>query len=145
MANEPQNYQNHTLFPTPFVAVTVLCVVTIALLVVGLLLGGDMGAGLQTGATVVLAIAVAALAAKDRFGDLCLQDRIICLEMQVRLTRLGLESHFAKLSLAQLVALRFASDTELPGLVGKVIAENITAGKEIKKLVKDWQADYKRV
>lgn len=145
MANEPQNYQNHTLFPTPFVAITVLCVITIALLVVGLLLRGDMGVGLQTGATVVLAIAVAALAAKDRFGDLCLQDRIIRLEMQVRLTRLGLESHFAKLSLAQLVALRFASDTELPGLVGKVIAENITAGKEIKKLVKDWQADYKRV
>jgi hypothetical protein len=49
------------------------------------------------------------------------------------------------LSISQLVALRFASDAELPALVEKVLNENLTSSSEIKKLVSDWQGDYHRV
>lgn len=145
MANESQNLQNHTNTPTPLIGVTVLVLVTLALVGVGLVLGGDLGHGVQAGATVVLAVAVGVLAAKDRFSDLCLQDRIIRLEMQVRLAKLGLDAQGPQLALNQLISLRFASDAELPALLDKVLREKITSSKEIKKLIKDWQADYKRI
>ena len=61
---------------------------------------------------IVLALAVGFLAYKDRMSDLCLQDRIIRLEMQVRLHKLGLGEQADKLSLRQLISLRFASDAE---------------------------------
>src|SRR5262245_56637846 len=55
------------------------------------------------------------------------QDRIIRLEMQIRLARLGLAPEFDRLSMHQLVALRFASDVELPMLLQRAITENLTA------------------
>jgi hypothetical protein len=44
----------------------------------------------------------------------------------------------------QLVALRFASDAELPGLAGKVLAENLQDRKTIKQMIQNWQADELR-
>jgi hypothetical protein len=41
--------------------------------------------------------------------------------------------------------LRFASDAELPELVRIVIEKNITDEDAIKRMVKDWQADFQRV
>ena len=44
----------------------------------------------------------------------------------------------------QLVALRFASDAEMAELVRDVLAGKLTASKEIKLRVKNWQADWLR-
>jgi len=44
----------------------------------------------------------------------------------------------------QIVALRFASDAELPGLVTRTLAGEFATAKEIKKAIKDWQADFAR-
>jgi hypothetical protein len=77
-----------------------------------------------------------------------MQDRIIRLEMRLRLERLlppEQRADIAKLSLGQLVALRFASDAELPALAKDVVANRIEDRKEIKRRVKDWQADWLRV
>jgi hypothetical protein len=43
-----------------------------------------------------------------------------------------------------LVALRFASDAELPVLARKVLDEKLVQRKVIKQLVKNWRADYLR-
>ena len=48
------------------------------------------------------------------------------------------------LPIGQLVALRFASDAELPGLVNEVLSGHLTSGKDIKQSVKDWQGDFLR-
>jgi hypothetical protein len=50
-----------------------------------------------------------------------------------------------KLSVDQVVALRFASDEELPNLFRKVLEENIGNRKQIKQMIKTWTGDYLRV
>ena len=45
----------------------------------------------------------------------------------------------------QLIALRFASDDELPTLARKVLDENIVDQKPIKEAIKTWRPDYQRV
>ena len=89
------------------------------------------------GGVVVLGVSL------TRTFALRLQNRIIRLEMQVRLARLGRAADFDRLSLRQLIALRFASDAEMPALIDRAIAEKLD-GKQIKQAVKDWQGDYLR-
>jgi hypothetical protein len=56
----------------------------------------------------------------------------------------GAKEKIAKLSCGQLVALRFASDAELPALVDRTMTGEFKAKKEIKQQIKDWQADWLR-
>jgi hypothetical protein len=82
-----------------------------------------------------------------RVQVLTVQDRVIRLEMRLRLRGVlppDLHPQINSLSPKQLVALRFAGDAELPGLVREVLAGTITTQKEIKSRVRDWQADYLR-
>jgi hypothetical protein len=72
-----------------------------------------------------------------------LQDRIIRLEMRVRLARLGREPELDRLRVKQIVALRFASDAELPALIDRAVAEKLSPD-QIKRAVKNWQADHLR-
>lgn len=90
-----------------------------------------------------LTLAVMALVAVSRVYIVRLQDRIIMLEMRTRLARLGREADYARLSKRQLIALRFASDAELPALMRRAIDEGLTA-PQIKEAIRDWQADHAR-
>ncbi len=75
------------------------------------------------------------------------QDRVIRLEMHLRLARLlpaDLQARILELTPKQLVALRFACDAELPALVRDVLAGKCGSQKEIKLQVKSWQADRLR-
>jgi len=92
----------------------------------------------------LMSIAVVATVLMVRGYALKLQDRIIRVEMQSRLARLGLDGRLAQLTRKQIVALRFASDAELPVLVERAIAEKLEPD-QIKKAVTDWQGDYLRV
>jgi hypothetical protein len=87
-------------------------------------------------------VAVVAVYTVRQF-TLRLQDRIIRLEMQTRLARLGREADLARLSLQQIIALRFASDAELPALLQRAAAEKMTAD-QIKRAVTTWQPDHMR-
>lgn len=76
------------------------------------------------------------------------QDRVIRLEMRVRLERvLGASRRLdiARLSSRQLIALRFASDAELPALVDETLAGKLATSDDIKRRIRDWQADWMRV
>jgi len=82
-----------------------------------------------------------------RTFPLTVQDRLIRLEMRLRLERLlpaDLKSRIPELTVSQLIALRFASDAELPGLVREVLDQKLTRAKDIKQKVRDWQADHLR-
>jgi hypothetical protein len=82
-----------------------------------------------------------------RLNPLRAQDRVIRLEERLRLQALmsaELSSRINDLTESQLIALRFASDNELPGLVAKVMAEKMQS-KDIKKAIVTWRADNFRV
>jgi len=71
------------------------------------------------------------------------QDRVIRLEMRVRLTRLGLERELDQLEHRQLIALRFASDSEIAALARRAIGEKLPPD-QIKRAIQQWQGDYFR-
>ena len=82
-----------------------------------------------------------------RVFALTVQDRVIRLEMRLRLGQVlpaDLQSRMKDLTVDQFVALRFAGDEELPDLVRKVLTDNLTDRKTIKRMVKNWQADFLR-
>lgn len=96
---------------------------------------------------VVLAVGLFALTFAARLMVLRVQDRLIRLEMRLRLRELlpaTMHADILKLAPRQLVALRFASDAELPGLVARVLSGELTEQKPIKNAIKDWQADWFR-
>jgi hypothetical protein len=75
-----------------------------------------------------------------------LQDRIIKLEMKVRCATLltpAQQAAYSQLSTAQVVALRFASDEELPPLLDRAARENLDAD-QIKRAIQNWVPDWDR-
>jgi hypothetical protein len=95
----------------------------------------------------LMSIAFLLLFGSVRGQILTVQDRVIRLEMQLRLARVlpaDVQAQSSQLTVKQLIALRFASDAELPALVRDVLAGKLAATKDIKMQVKDWQADHQR-
>ena len=95
----------------------------------------------------VVAAALLTLGFLSRIQALTVQDRLIRLEMRLKLRQLlppDLQPRINDLTHRQLVALRFAGDSELPDLVRDVLAGKLTTSKEIKMRVKNWQADWLR-
>lgn len=90
-----------------------------------------------------LSLGVATLVLISRAYTVRLQDRIIRLEMLGRVSRIGRERDFERLTLKQLAALRFASDAELAALLDRTIAEDLSPDL-IKRAVTDWRPDLYR-
>jgi len=96
---------------------------------------------------VVVAVAAVVAVLKIRNYSLKAQDRIIRLEERLRLERLlpaELRPRIPEFTTGQLIALRFASDGELPGLASRVLDEGIRGRRQIKQLIKDWRSDEVR-
>jgi hypothetical protein len=96
----------------------------------------------------VVSLALATLAGLVRINPLKAQDRIIRLEEQLRYRQLlpaDLAQRTTALTTGQIIALRFASDEELAGLVQQVLEGKLTKPAEIKRAIKNWRGDTLRV
>ncbi|HVG06606.1 MAG TPA: DUF6526 family protein [Thermoanaerobaculia bacterium] len=96
---------------------------------------------------VLVAGALAGLAYYARMFPLAVQDRVIRNEMHARLEAVlppDLRSRIGELRRGQIVALRFASDEELPELTRQILDGKLTKGDEIKRAVRNWRADHLR-
>jgi predicted lysophospholipase L1 biosynthesis ABC-type transport system permease subunit len=134
-----QTYETHVHQPRVWSIGWLLAVVAFVLL----LWVAIRDVSLLTVSLVMLAAAVVIGVTVTRTFALRLQDRVIRVEMQTRLLRLGREGDLARVSLRQLIALRFASDAELPALIDRAQAERLTPD-QIKRAIRDWQGDYLR-
>jgi hypothetical protein len=95
----------------------------------------------------LLALALLVMFFALRTFPIVVQDRLIRLEMRLRLAETlpsDSRQRIDELTTRQLIALRFASNGELPELVRKVLDERIENGEAIKRLIQHWQADYLR-
>ena len=104
--------------------------------------------GADTAYAMVGALALFGAIAFARLSPLKAQDRIIRLEERLRLARIlpaDLQPRIEELRPAHLIAIRFASDAEVPTLVRAALANPALTGKEIKSQIKEWRADRFRV
>ena len=143
----PQTFKNHTrfdpllhFFVIPILFINLIVTITVAVqqrnhpLFLHLWL-------------VVMALALLGLAAVARSSALRAQNRVIRLEERLRLGTLISppdSAHIHELTTRQLVALRFASDAELPDLVHKTLTQRLEP-KAIKQSIVTWRPDHERV
>jgi Family of unknown function (DUF6526) len=140
----PQNFSNHSRLDPPF---HFFVLPVFALTVIITLVHLVMHPGLHSLWVVLFALAAATAVVRIRIYALKVQDRIIRLEERLRLAIVlekPLRAHIGEFSESQLVALRFASDAELPALAGRALAEKLS-NKDIKKAISQWRPDYWRV
>jgi hypothetical protein len=144
MADQSQTYKNHVRWFAP-----------LHFFVLPVLLANALNAirhvwqnpALSTGFALVVAVAIFALGVLSRVMAVTVQDRVIRLEMRLRLREClpaDLRNRINDLTPTQLVALRFASDAELAEMVRDVLAGKLSSQREIKMRVKDWQGDFLR-
>jgi Family of unknown function (DUF6526) len=140
----PQNYANHRRF------VPLYHFVLFGVLVVNLLwsvVRAVRSVSFESIWGIFMALAILTIYFYMRIFALTVQDRVIRLEMRLRLKDVlpgELRSRIGELTPGQLIALRFASDGELPDLVREVLSNNIRDRDAIKRKVRDWQADHLR-
>ena len=145
MADELQTAEKHAKYVPMFHGWTFgLLLVNLIWTIIQLVRAPSVGGVIQIG--LVVAIVLAAFYA--RAFAVGVQDRVIRLEERMRLAELlpaDLRPRIGELRSGQLVALRFASDAELPELVRRVLTEQIRDKKSIKQLIRTWRPDYARV
>jgi hypothetical protein len=143
----PQNYKNHARFEPMFhFFVAPVLLINLIVAIVVLIRRWPHHTWMHAW-LLIMAIALFVLAGIARSYPLRVQDRVIRLEEKLRYQRLltpELLDTTEPLTLEQIVALRFASDAELPTLVQRTVSENLKP-KTIKQSITDWRADNLRV
>ena len=143
-STKPQNLANHSRYVPGFHFFTGALVMANLVWSLRHLYFNRTGAAVDL---VVIALCLMGLFWYTRAFSVAVQDRVIRLEEQLRFARVlpaDLLSRIDEFTPGQLVALRFASDAELPDLCRRVLADRITSRAEIKKMVKQWRPDYMR-
>jgi hypothetical protein len=143
----PQSSKNHTRWDP------ILHFVIMPLLLVNLIFSiyiavhyGERGWHMH-GWLIVMSVVLMLMAERSRASALTVQNRVIRLEERLRLAALVSPAQALEmqaLTTKQLVALRFASDAELPALARRALFESMTP-KQIKESIVSWRADYERV
>jgi hypothetical protein len=96
---------------------------------------------------VVVALGLVGGMVANRASTLIVQNRVIGLEMRLRLaTVLPVElcQRIPELHLKQLVGLRYAGDDELVGLVERCLRGELVTADAVKREVRHWRPDYVR-
>jgi hypothetical protein len=141
----PQTFANHSRLD-PLFHYFIFPVTVVSVLIAGWNLL-QAGVSVFTVWAVISAVALMFAVLKMRTYAMTVQDRLIMLEERLRLATLlpePLKARMGELSRTQLIALRFASDAEIPALVEKTLSGK-SSNADIKKAIVNWRPDYHRV
>jgi hypothetical protein len=139
-----QSYSHHTRWDPPF---HFFILPVFAITLIGFIVHVFRRPSIHSAWMIVIVLALIAAIFKIRLYPLKVQDRVIRLEERLRLATLcdpSLRPRIAELTESQLVALRFASDAELPALAARALNEKLS-NPDIKKAIQHWRPDYWRV
>jgi len=141
-----QNYSNHRQYVPIFhyVLIPVLFLTVIGSVVNLIESWGDHQRLYSASLIVVLAVASFLMLFLLRIFALKAQDRAIRAEENLRHFAMTGKLLDARLTVRQVVALRFAPDGEFVALAQRAAAENLT-GDAIKQAIKKWRPDTYRV
>ncbi len=141
MASTPQTFATHRRF------VPLYHYLTLPILIGNVLIAAYYvvrAPGLPSVWALMMGVALFLGALFARVFSLAAQDRVIRLEERLRMLQLlpePLRARIPEFTRDQVIALRFASDDELPELAASVLQGNIQKRDDIKKMIKSWRAD----
>jgi hypothetical protein len=144
MTATPQNYANHRRYFSLYHSVA------LPIFIVNVFVALAFAArhpSLLSAWSFVVAIAFVVGLVASRTSTLIVQNRVIGLEMRLRLaTILPVElcQRIPELHLKQLVGLRFAGDAELPALVERCLRGELLTADSVKRAVQHWRPDFVR-
>jgi hypothetical protein len=152
MPDTPQSYSHHTRFDPPFHFFVLPVMFAVVLGVVfhsvrHMVKDPGMESATHGIIHIIVAAALVVAVTKIRLNALKVQDRVIRLEERLRLATVlpeNLRARIPELTTGQLVGLRFASDSELAGLVQRALNEKLSRD-DIKKAIQNWRPDNDRV
>lgn len=142
---EIQSYKNHVRwFPLVHLVITPILFINIIWQIAAL--SQEKTWERANGLLIAVVLMLISLAA--RLQALRAQDRVIRLEERLRYPAILSPEQLTRsngLSISQIIARRFASDDELPGLVERISNGELKTNKEIKLAIQNWRGDYLRV
>jgi len=144
MTATPQNYANHRRFFSlyHYVALPIFLAHVLVTALVAL-----RHPSLLTFWSVILAVGLVAGIVASRTSTLIVQNRLIALEMRLRLATVlpvALCQRIPELHLKQLIGLRYAGDAELPSLVERCLTGELPTADAVKRAVQHWRPDFVR-
>ena len=144
MPARQQSYENHRrIFPIYHLFALPVLAANVVIAIAAFLDAPSWHAGWW----VVVSMALAAGLLASRASTLIVQNRLVGLEMRLRLTAIlpgDLRGRIGDLTLRQIIGLRFASDGEMADLVRRCIAGELATADDVKRQIRDWRPDIVR-
>jgi hypothetical protein len=140
---EPQNLRNHARYVPGYHLVLGILVFVYAFHALSALIHPSA----ETAFGAVLAVALVLMYWYERAFAVGVQDRVIRLEMRLRVREVApdLAQSFDGLATGQVIALRFAGDDELPELMQQVLDGKLVRPGDIKAAIRHWKPDHQRI
>ena len=137
-----QSFKNHPRYVPGFHVFTFSVILAMLVIAVMLLISDGINGNTLLGLLATLSLGLLFFYTRQfATGN---QDRIIRTEENLRCYELTGKKLDDRLSLAQVIALRFADDTEYEELYARAINQKLSP-KDIKKAIQNWRADHHRV
>jgi hypothetical protein len=144
---ESQNYKNHRKFYPPHHFIYLPLLLLLEVFGIWKIFNDELNQLIWILFSIVIfLIFYLAIMLRQHYA-LGLQNRLVRLEFKQRyfeIFNVRSDDVEAKLKFSQMAALRFAYDDEFKILLEKALKENIS-GDEIKKSIKKWKADLRRI
>ena len=139
-----QDYKNHSRLSLSYHGITGTALLILLIGAIRNVVLADTDSMYNASLILLIVIILISIYFHARIFGLKAQDRAIRAEENFRHFILTGKPLDRGLKMSQIIALRFASDAEFPGLAQRALSEKLSS-RDIKQAIKSWKADYNRV